>query len=173
MQVHDVLTVVDNVFPFAGAAGWDPVGLQIGGADRPAGRVGVCHEVSSDVVERVVMDSVDTIVSYHPLLFSPTTSLTAGPSAEGRALRLAEAGVSLVVVHTAMDAAHPGTGDALLTSLGHTPTDSFGIDEEDGSPIGRIAALKHPVSGAEVVASVRTSLGGHVLSTPALAHIKA
>jgi dinuclear metal center YbgI/SA1388 family protein len=173
MQVHDVLDVIDGVFPFADAADRDPVGLQIGGADRPAGRVAVCHEVSGAVVDRVVSDSIDTVISYHPLLFTPTTSLIEGPSAEGRALRLAEAGTSLVIVHTAMDAAHPGTGDALLESLGYVPTASFGADSDDRPPIGRVAALDAPVSGGDVIASVETSLGVSVRSTPLVVDIRA
>jgi dinuclear metal center YbgI/SA1388 family protein len=159
MLVRDVLMMIDGVFPFVGATEGDPVGLQLGGADREAGRVAVCHEASGEVVDRVVASGINTLISYHPLLFVPTTSLVEGESAEGRALRLAEAGTSLVIVHTAMDAAHPGTGDAFLSALGYTASDSFGRISDDDPPIGRITYLDSPLSGTETVAAVETVTG--------------
>jgi dinuclear metal center YbgI/SA1388 family protein len=159
MLVRDVLKVMDGVFPFTGAADGDPVGLQLGGADRDAGRVAVCHEVSDIVVDHVVASGISTLVSYHPLLFVPTTSLVEGQSAEGRALRLTQAGTSLLIVHTAMDAAHPGTGDAFLGALGYSASDSFGRNSDDDLPIGRVARLDAPLTGTEAVAAVETVTG--------------
>ncbi len=159
MLVRDVLNLIDGVFPFAGAIDGDPVGLQLGGADRDAGRIAVCHEVSATVVDRVIAMGTNTLVSYHPLLFVPTTSLVEAQSAEGRLLRLAEAGTSLVIVHTAMDAAHPGTGDAFLAALGYRASDSFGSMSDDDRPIGRIARLDSPLSGTEIVTAVETITG--------------
>lgn len=159
MLVRDVLNVIDGVFPFEGAAGGDPVGLQLGGADRDAGKVAVCHEVSDAVVDRAIALRIRTLISYHPLLFVPTTALVDGQSAEGRALRIAEAGMSLVVVHTAMDVAQPGTGDALLSALGFRTSGSFGRHNDDDQPIGRTALLDTPLSAAEIVTSVEKVTG--------------
>ena len=128
----DVVTTVDTVqraidefAPFVKAAGWDPVGLQIGDPDHEVSRVAVCHEVTGAVMERAVVDGIDLLVSYHPLLFRPTARLVAGPGPAGRALALARAGVSLLVVHTAFDVSSGGTADALADALELTDTKPF------------------------------------------------
>ena len=104
--------------PWAKAGGWDPVGLQIGDPSAKVERVALCHEVTEDVVARLEDQPVDLLVSYHPLLFRPTTRLLAGRSPAGRALRLARAGIALGVVHTNFDVAPGGTSDALAAALG-------------------------------------------------------
>jgi putative NIF3 family GTP cyclohydrolase 1 type 2 len=65
-------------------------------------------------------------VSYHPLLFHPTTRLVAGRSAPGRAWRLASAGVGLLVTHTDFDSCPGGTADALARTLGLDEVRQFG-----------------------------------------------
>ena len=115
--VADVLAGLSAHAPLSKAAGWDPVGLQLGALDAPAGRVGVAHEVTDDVLARVEADGVELLVAYHPLLFRATNRLTAGRTPEGRAYRLVRAGVALAVVHTAFDVAPGGAADRLAEAL--------------------------------------------------------
>jgi dinuclear metal center YbgI/SA1388 family protein len=88
--------------------------------------VAVCHEATEGVVEAVESSPVDLLVSYHPLLFRPVRNLVAGPTAEGRALRLARAGVALAYVHTNFDMVPKGTADALADALGLQKREGFG-----------------------------------------------
>jgi dinuclear metal center YbgI/SA1388 family protein len=124
--VGDLVSALAAVAPFDAAAGWDPVGLQLGDRKEPAGIVAVCHEVTSAVLDAVIERSVDTLVTYHPLLFHPTRRLVAGPGADGRAHQLVRAGVNLVVVHTAFDVAAGGTADALADALDLEEVTGFG-----------------------------------------------
>jgi dinuclear metal center YbgI/SA1388 family protein len=163
MTVGDILAALDSRFPFANAGDWDPVGLQIGGLSRGAERVGVCHEVTGSVVEAVFDDEIDCLVSYHPLMFVPTTSLIDGPAAEGLALRLAENGTSLIVVHTALDVATPGTGDAMIAEIGLSATGSFApVDDMGGGDIGRIGKFDAPVDFDQFAATVENIVGSPV-----------
>lgn len=170
MHVADLVDRLDYRFPFEGAAEWDVVGLQIGWPQAELGRVGVCHEVTEAVADACAVDAITTLVSYHPLLFRPSIALVESPTPEGRALRLARLGTSLIVVHTAYDTAMPGTGDALLEALG---LDSHGARrwaEEDGqgecSP-GRLVQLTSPMAGDELVSVVSAKLDVAVRSTGA------
>jgi len=142
MVISDLLAALDESIGLFRAASWDPIGLQVGGHERTVGEVGVCHEVSDTVLAEVERLNIDTLVSYHPLLFSPTSSFLEGPSAEGRALRLVLAGVSLIVVHTAFDAAPGGSGDSLATAIGVDVEGRFGCDDETQERcIGRFGRL--------------------------------
>lgn len=117
---------------------WDPVGLQIGDPDAEVATVAVCHEVTEEVVDRLETNPVDLLVSYHPLLFTPTTRVLAGRSAGARSYRLIRAGVSLLVTHTDFDAAPGGTADALAAFFGLRGVIPFGGDPDLGLPgIGR------------------------------------
>jgi dinuclear metal center YbgI/SA1388 family protein len=118
---------------------WDPVGLQLGDPDAEVASIGVCHEVTEGVVARVEESPVDLLVSYHPLLFTPTTRVLAGRSPGSRSYRLIRAGVSLLVTHTDFDSAPGGTADALAAFFGLRDLAEFGDDPETLLPaIGRI-----------------------------------
>ena len=124
--VAEIQNALERLAPSSKAAGWDPVGLQIGDPGAAVSRIAVCHEVTGAIVERVLEDEIDLLVSYHPLLFRPTVRLVAGPGPTGRTLALASSGVSLLVVHTAFDAATGGTADALADALGLVDPVPFG-----------------------------------------------
>ena len=117
---------------------WDPVGLQLGDPGAAVGSISVCHEVTEEVLERLDSDPVDLLVSYHPLLFTPTNRILAGKSAGARSYRLIRAGTSLLVTHTDFDAAPGGTADALAALFGLHDVEPFGASPEEGLPdIGR------------------------------------
>jgi len=115
-----------DAFNLGKAAGWDPVGLQVGDPSAAVSRVAVCHELTDEVVDRLVNSGVQLVVTYHPLLFRPTRALIAGSSAAGRAFRLIAAGIAVVVTHTGFDVAPGGTADSLAASLGLTGVSGFG-----------------------------------------------
>ena len=124
--VRDLLDALDRIAPFSKAAGWDPVGLQLGDPDAELGTVGVAHELTDEVVEAVVERSVDTVVVYHPLVFDGLRRVVAGPGVPGRVHRLVAAGRSVVVVHTSFDVARGGTADALAAALDLDAVRPFG-----------------------------------------------
>ncbi len=126
LTVGGVLGALGVRAPFEKAASWDAVGLQVGDPDAPAARIAVCHEVTEAVVAAIQADPVDLLVAYHPLIFHPLERLIAGPTPAGRALRLARAGVALVVMHTAFDVAPDGAADALAAALGLREVTGFG-----------------------------------------------
>lgn len=124
--VSEVLLALDRAVPEGSAASWDPSGLQLGDPTAVADKVAVCHEVTDAVLDRIEAETPGLVVTYHPLLFKPTTSLVAGHSPAGRAWRLVSAGVSLAVAHTSFDSADGGTGDALAQALNLSDVRPFG-----------------------------------------------
>jgi dinuclear metal center YbgI/SA1388 family protein len=134
-SVSEVLAALDRVVPEGSAASWDPSGLQLGDPKAVADKVAVCHEVTDAVLGKIEAEQPGLVVTYHPLLFKPSTSLIAGQSPAGRAWRLARAGVSLAVAHTSFDSANGGTGDALARALGLSDVRAFG-------PTGPTASAK-------------------------------
>ena len=144
------------MYPWARAAGWDAVGLQVGDASAEVTSVAVCHEVTEAVTAAVESDPVDLLIAYHPLLFRPIRALVAGTSPEGRAFRLARSGVAMAAVHTAFDVAPGGAADALAVALGLTRLSGFG-------PAWPAAALKFvtfvPPEHVDAVVAAATDAG--------------
>jgi dinuclear metal center YbgI/SA1388 family protein len=158
MLVQDLVRTIDESIDLTRAASWDQVGLQIGDPAADVGSVGVCHELTPMAVEAVLAGGITTVVVYHPLLFSPTASFVDGPTASGRALRLAIGGVSVIAVHTAFDSTPGGTADALAAVVGIEESEGFGC--EDGDPercIGRTGRIV-PVSLGVLAATVERAL---------------
>jgi GTP cyclohydrolase I len=160
--LSSLVAALNDRFPFVGAASWDPVGLQVGSPEADVGSVAVCHEVTERIVATVIDRRVTTVITYHPLLFTPTVRIVSGQTPEGRVLRLASGGVSVVVIHTAMDTATPGTADFTIESLGWTTSGSFGAVEEGGLDIGRVATLDGETTAGDLAALLSNRLGGAV-----------
>jgi dinuclear metal center YbgI/SA1388 family protein len=124
-STRDFLAALSGRAPLAKAAGWDPVGLQLGDPAAPLARVAVCHDVTDPVIDALEREPVDLLLAYHPLLFRPLRALVAGPDPGGRAWRLARSGTGLAVVHTAFDVAPGGAADALAEALDLTAIAGF------------------------------------------------
>ncbi len=140
VTVSDIADALGARTRAARAASWDPVGVQLGDPEASVEAVAICHEVTEEVISALGEDKPDLLITYHPLLFSPTNRLLAGRSAEARAFSLISMGVSLLVTHTDFDAAPGGSADALADFLGLREIEVFGGDEgeEEIPAIGRV-----------------------------------
>ncbi len=157
LRVADIVAALERRAPTSHAARWDPVGLQFGDPAQPVGRLALCHEVTEAVVDALEASPVDVVVSYHPLLFRPTTRLVAGATVEGRALRLMQAGISLIVAHTNLDAAEGGTADALAEALGLDANEGFGpVEPADSRKLVTFA----PAEAADRILDAVVRAGG-------------
>lgn len=158
-HISDLLEALDALAPFASAADWDAVGLQLGDASRPWGRVAIAHEVTKAVAHRITDEQIDTVVTYHPLVFRPLSSVTAASGVEGRAMGLLEAKVAVMAMHTNWDAAAGGAADRLAEALSLGDVEGFApVDERSEAPaIGRVGSFAG--SAEELVATVADRLG--------------
>ncbi|WP_028567221.1 Nif3-like dinuclear metal center hexameric protein [Salisaeta longa] len=104
--------------PPGSAQDYDNVGLQVGRADASVARVLLALDCTPQVLREAQDVGADLIVTHHPLIFRPLTSVTAADYPSSLALRLAEAGIGLFSIHTNLDAAPGGVSFALAEHLG-------------------------------------------------------
>lgn len=158
--VRELVESIGSFSPYAKAAAWDPVGLQIGDPDAVVHRVAVCHEVTERVVERLESDPTELLLTYHPLLFRPTLRIVAGPDPVGRALRLARLGIALAVAHTNFDVAPGGAADALGDALGLEDLLPFGVTS--GSPVRKVVTFAPETAAEGILAAVAAAGGARI-----------
>lgn len=140
---------------------WDPVGLQLGEPSSEVVRIGVCHEVTEEVVAEVESNGMDLLLAYHPLLFVPTRRVIGGRSPGARAFRLISAGVAVVVTHTDFDAAPGGTADSLADVFNLRDVEEFGDDPDTGlAAIGRVGSFEGSLDAVDAIATDAFGVSG-------------
>lgn len=129
-SIADLIDALEAWAPPSSAQDYDNVGLQVGDASRPAETVLTALDMTPDVLAEAKEIGADLIVTHHPLIFRPLTSVTADRYASRLALQLAEAGIALYSAHTNLDAAPGGVSFALAERLGLTDVEFMdGADE--------------------------------------------
>jgi dinuclear metal center YbgI/SA1388 family protein len=116
MKVSVVAKALDSIAPSHLAADWDNVGLLVGNADAPVGKVLLCIDLTQAVLNEAIKAKAQMVVAYHPVILKPVARVTAAaaPVVHG-AIR---AGLSVYCPHTALDAVPGGTNDVLADVLG-------------------------------------------------------
>lgn len=142
------------------AASWDRHGLQLGDPDDQTGEIGVCHEVTTSVVEAAIAARLGLLITYHPLLFHPLSQVVAGGGPGGRAFRLLRAGVAVATFHTAWDAARGGTADSLANKVGLR--DYRGFAPLDSTPKVKLVTFVPPDHVDEVAAVLAATGAGRI-----------
>ncbi len=112
--VADVCAAMEIIAPTALAQEWDNVGLLAGDLQAAVRRVMLTIDLTEPVVDEAIRKKIDLIVSYHPPIFKPISSLcTPSAGMESLAYRCIRKGVAIYSPHTALDAADGGTNDAI------------------------------------------------------------
>ncbi len=114
-QIAALYDALDGIAPFGLAADWDNVGLLAGARHWPAARILLAIDLTDAVAGEALERGCDALVLYHPPIFKGIRAITSEAEAPTRRLpELLRAGISLLALHTALDAADGGTNDVLL-----------------------------------------------------------
>jgi dinuclear metal center YbgI/SA1388 family protein len=165
--VGDVLLAIEELWPASLTEGWDRVGPVVGRPGNSAERILFAVDPTSAVVDEALAWGATMIVSHHPLLLKPVSSVAASGFKGEVIHRLIEAGCSLVTVHTNGDSAVGGVSDVLADALGLQGAAPLapaarGLPEEG---IGRVGELAAPITlgaFAEKVFSILPAVAGGV-----------
>ena len=146
--VDEILTVLDDIAPLSTAEEWDNPGFQVGDLEAPVKKALVCLDVTEAALAEAQRVGAELIISHHPLLFSPISTLPA----DHLIYKLAVAGVSNIAMHTNLDKAQGGVNDCLAAALGLT-------DLREAYGLGRVGTLETPLSPEAFAVKVKTLLG--------------
>jgi len=143
----NVIEALEARYAPALAEPWDAVGLVCGDREEPVRRVLFAVDPTAVVVDEVVENGIDLLVTHHPLFLTPVHGVPADDPKGRLVHRLVRAGAALFVAHTNADRA-PGTGvNAALADVlglsGAVPLEpAAGVP---GAGLGRVGELPGPM----------------------------
>lgn len=118
MKLADIERFFESWVPRWTAWERDNVGLQVGRRSRRVKNVLVALDVTPEIVGEAIRKDIDLIVSHHPLLFRPPSSISDSTPVGSLLLSLAEHRIALFSAHTNLDASPDGVSFALARALG-------------------------------------------------------
>ncbi len=161
MKVREIEAYFESLYPGLRKCSWDNDGLLLcSDRDREVTNVLVCLDVTFPAIEAAKERGCEMIISHHPLIFSPVSSITEDTIVGQKLLLLMESKISLLSLHTRFDAAVGGLNEAFGKDLGIIQ-DHDAILDPNEPHIGGIGDLTDKFSPTELAEHV-----SEVLSAP-------
>ncbi|MGL4335354.1 MAG: Nif3-like dinuclear metal center hexameric protein [Turicibacter sp.] len=115
--INDVIKYLEKLYPKHLAYENDPIGLHVGNVNKPLTRVMVTLDVTSQIVKEAIELGANLIVSHHPFLFRPLSSINTN-TPKGKVIELClKHDICIYSMHTNYDIAKNGMNDCLANLL--------------------------------------------------------
>ena len=157
--VNDIILYMECLAPLKTALEWDNSGLLIGERDKPVKRILVGLDCTDETAEQAAWLKADLIITHHPLIFRPVSSITSDTALGRRVIKLIRAGISLFCAHTNLDLAEGGVNDILFAALGLTDKSPLMPPGSDEAGLGRVGSFTPPIRLDELVSLAGRKLG--------------
>ena len=133
--VKDIYDFIDTMAPFETAMNYDNVGILVGSGEQTVKKAIVSLDVSCDVIDEAVGEKADLIISHHPVIFKPLSSI----APYDFVYALARHGIAVISAHTNLVIAAGGVNDALIDRLDFKNVENLMVD---GVPLGRVGYVE-------------------------------
>lgn len=157
MKVIELYNSLSELYPRTLSCPWDNDGIMFScDTEREVGRVLVSLDATSAAVSYAAERGFDVLVTHHPMIFRGVKSVTPDSASGNRILLCAENSLSVISLHTRLDAGDGGVNDCLCEALGFSPAEKFG--DNDSPALARIVECGG-ISGDELACLVKERLG--------------
>lgn len=159
MIVDQICQTLAAIAPLRLAEDWDNVGLLVGDRRAPVKSIMTCLTISPAVVQEALSESVDFIVTHHPLPFRPLQRITTDTIAGRLLLDLIGGRVAIYSAHTAFDSAAEGINQWWAEQLHLTAIAPLVPDAQEASlGAGRYGRLAEPTARSTVITRAATAV---------------
>ncbi len=176
MTLQELTRKIYEKFPRVHQVAGDNTGLLCGDPAAPVRRLLVALDPTGDVIDEALARNADCILSHHPLIRTPLKAVTAQGESQ-RIWQLVTSGIGCICMHTNVDGAPGGMGDALAGALNLQNVRPILADPDNPQGVfGRIGEIA-PVSAAGLCTQVKRALntpfvrmsdGGNICRTVAV-----
>jgi dinuclear metal center YbgI/SA1388 family protein len=115
--LSDIVEIANRLFPFDAAEPWDNCGIQIGDPKCEVTSIAFSLDPTPQTVRFAAAASCELLVTHHPVALEPFRNVVADSLFGRTLLAAARMGVSIVSLHTNLDAAAGGLNDQLADKL--------------------------------------------------------
>ena len=131
MKIKQVVDALEHYAPLPLQEGYDNAGLQVGltEAVEMSGAL-LCLDVTEAVVDEAVQKGCNLIVSHHPLIFRKLARISDENYVQRTVRKAIKNDVTIVSMHTNMDAAAGGVNFKIAEKLGLRNVQFFGGEKE-------------------------------------------
>lgn len=137
MTVKTLYEKMCEKIPESLSCDWDNDGIMCSqDLDSDVNNVLIALDVTEEVVDYAISRNFDLIISHHPLIFKPVSSVTLENHISRKIIKLITNNISVFSFHTRADKVNGGVNDLLADFIGLVDVSPFG---EDG--LGRIGSL--------------------------------
>ena len=159
MTLADIEKFFEKWTPRWTACERDNVGIQIGYRSRKVSSILIALDVTPEIIDEAATAKADLVVTHHPLLFRPPSSISDSDPVGALVLSLAEKQIALFSAHTNLDSVADGVSFSLARALGVTRPE-FLVPLKD--TMMKIAVFV-PEKYANAVASAMSESGAGVI----------
>lgn len=151
MTLKNILVQLEMYVPKDLAQPWDNVGILIGDPNRHINKILIALDAGPLAIDFAIKEGFDMILTHHPLIFRPISQVT-----DPNILRMIEAKIALISMHTNFDAALGGVNYALANAIGLDIRDTLGDTQK--KELGLLCELASPLSIEELALVVKEKL---------------
>lgn len=159
MNAKELYRKFDEIIPEQLRESWDNDGIMCcaDGASEVY-RVLVTLDVTEEIVDYAIERGFDLIVSHHPLIFKPISSLDEENHISRKLIKLVCSGISVFSFHTRADKLIGGVNDRLADILGMKDVEPFGEGE-----LGRVGMIDEPMELQDFAYRIKQLCGSDVI----------
>lgn len=137
MTVSEIYKSFCDYIPESLRCEWDNDGIMVcPDSNAEVKKVLVSLDVTEEIVDYAIECGFDLIISHHPLIFKPISSVNEENHISRKVVKLVANAISVFSFHTRLDRVTGGVNDRLAETIGLQNTQPFG---EDG--LGRIGIM--------------------------------
>ncbi len=155
MTVKDLYEIFEARIPSELRENWDNDGLMCcPDLLAEVRRVFVALDVTEEIIDYAIERGFDLIVSHHPLIFKPISSINEDTHIGRKLIKLISNGISVFSFHTRADKATGGVNDLFADRIGLSSAEPFG----DGF-MGRIGEIDEEMTLEDFAFKVKQAIG--------------
>lgn len=117
LRINELLEGINRFAPFGLAESWDNVGLLVGSPHRVVRSLFLGLDPSLSLLEEAISRGADTLITHHPIIFHPLSSIDVTTPVGAFLARALEQKINVIACHTNFDSAAKGVSDALADRL--------------------------------------------------------
>ena len=156
--LREIIDALGERFPWGLAVEDDNCGLQVGSLDSSVSKALCAVDTTSPVIEWSIASGCDLLVTHHPLIADPISSLDTGGPPGSLVRRVIENSINVIACHTSADSSPGGLADMFAERLGLAGVEP--VQPASWVPLVKVVVFVPPEATEDVSAAMAEAGAG-------------